>query len=299
MRPKTNGATASADTGETEMALPQKTEQHPVADIMEAVLLKGDLSKLTPEERLRLYNETCRSLNLNPLTRPFEYMMLNGKLQLYPRRDAADQLRKLHGISVKIINQKIANDLLIVHVQAHDKDGREDEDVGAVPFPETLRGEVRSNAIMKAITKAKRRVTLSICGLCMPDESELDSIPGPRPYATDPADYQKKLKADLERDPIEPEDVITDDLIEQASRENETDAVKQAGMRCADPRFHKFLEETNTAWKLMNEGTPTERAAQLVRSIVGVKSRKDITSGSEAAEHWHDLEGRFQAWLRA
>jgi len=252
------------------MAVPQKTAEHPVADIMEAVLLKGDLSKLTPEERVRYYNETCRSLGLNPLTRPFDYLTLNGKLQLYARRDATDQLRKLHGITVKILNQKISNDLLTVHVQARDKDGREDEDVGAIPFPDTLRGEVRSNAIMKAVTKAKRRVTLSICGLGLPDETEADDIPGARPYATDPADYQKKLKADLDRDPIEPEDVITDELIDQAKQENETDAVKQAGMRCADPRFHKFLEETNSAWKLMKEGTPTDRAAELVRAIVGL-----------------------------
>lgn len=84
-----------------------------------------------------------------------------------------------------------------------------------------------------------------------------------------------------------------------ARRENETDAVKQAGMRCADPRFHKFLEETNTAWKLMTQGTPEERAAELVRAICGVKSRKDLASNNEAAEHWHDLEGKFQAWLRA
>jgi hypothetical protein len=101
------------------------------------------------------------------------------------------------------------------------------------------------------------------------------------------------------REPIEPEDRITDELIAQAERENETDAVKQAGIRCADPRFHKFLEETNEAWKLMKQGTPTERAAELVRAIVGVKSRKDITPASEAAQHWHALEGRFQAWLRA
>jgi hypothetical protein len=283
------------------MALPQKTADHPVADIMEAVLLKGDLAKLTPEERLRYYNETCRSLGLNPLTRPFDYLMLNGKLQLYVRRDGTDQLRKLHGISVKILNQKISNDLLTVHVQAHDKDGREDEDVGAIPFPDTLRGEIRSNAIMKAVTKAKRRVTLSICGLGLSDESEIDDIPDAQKVEIDdeipaPKTYQRSSRRLNES---EPEDRITDELIAQAERENETDAVKQAGMRCADPRFHKFLEETNSAWKLMKEGTPTERAAELVRAIVGVKSRKDIVVGSEAAEHWHDLEGRFQAWLRA
>src|SRR5262245_24373819 len=183
MRPRTNGATAAADTGENEMNLPQK--QHPVADIMEAVLIKGDLIKLTPEERVRYYNETCRSLGLNPLTRPFEYLMLNGKLQLYARRDATDQMRKLYGITVKILNQKISNDLLTVHVQARTPDGREDEDVGAIPFPDTLKGEIRSNAIMKAVTKAKRRVTLSICGLGLLDETETETIPGAVPEIED------------------------------------------------------------------------------------------------------------------
>ena len=84
-----------------------------------------------------------------------------------------------------------------------------------------------------------------------------------------------------------------------AARENETDPVQQAGMRCSDPRFHKFLEETNSAWGLMTEGTPNERAAELVRAIVGVESRKELATNSEAAQHWHELEGRFQAWLRA
>jgi hypothetical protein len=32
--------------------------------------------------------------------------------------------------------------------------------------------------MLKAVTKAKRRVTLSLCGLGMTDESEVDSIPG-------------------------------------------------------------------------------------------------------------------------
>jgi len=50
---------------------------------------------------------------------------------------------------------------------------------------ENLKGEARSNAMMKAETKAKRRVTLSICGLGMLDESETDSIPGARPAFTE------------------------------------------------------------------------------------------------------------------
>jgi hypothetical protein len=40
-----------------------------------------------------------------------------------------------------------------------------------------LKGEALANAFMKAETKAKRRATLSICGLGILDESELDTMP--------------------------------------------------------------------------------------------------------------------------
>jgi hypothetical protein len=290
-----SGATASADIGEIEMnIIPAKAST--AGEIIEDLIIKGDLAKLTAEQRATYYVSVCKSLGLNELTKPFDYITLSGKLTLYANRTCADQLRKINGISLEIASQKIINDILTVHVKARDRDGREDEDIGAVPFPDTLRGDARANQILKAVTKAKRRVTLSISGLGWFEDTEVDDRPE---WVRKHDDYQKALKADLERDPIEPKDRITDELIAQAERENETDAVKQAGMRCADPRFHKFLEETNSAWGLMKEGTPTERAAELVRAIVGVKSRKDIVVGSEAAEHWHDLEGRFQAWLRA
>jgi hypothetical protein len=168
------------------MTVPQKKEAP--GDIMEAVIAKGDLSKLTPEERLRYYNETCRSLGLNPLTRPLEYIMLNNRLTLYARRDAADQLRKIHGISIEIISEETKDGLLTVHVRARDQSGRVDEDLGVVNFPDALRGDLRANAILKAVTKAKRRVTLSISGLGFLDETEVEDIPAAakRPRAPAP-----------------------------------------------------------------------------------------------------------------
>jgi hypothetical protein len=51
-----------------------------------------------------------------------------------------------------------------------------DAATGAVSIG-TLKGEAKANAIMKAETKAKRRVTLSISGMGWTDESEVDSIP--------------------------------------------------------------------------------------------------------------------------
>jgi len=104
-------------------------------------------------------------------------MTLQGKQVLYCRKDGTDQLRKINGISVQIVSQDMSDGLLTVHVKARDRDGREDEDLGAVPFPDTLRGDVRANTILKCVTKAKRRVTLSISGLGFLDETEVEDIP--------------------------------------------------------------------------------------------------------------------------
>jgi len=47
-----------------------------------------------------------------------------------------------------------------------------------------MNAEDKANAIMKCETKAKRRVTLSICGLGFLDETEVDSIPGAKRLET-------------------------------------------------------------------------------------------------------------------
>jgi hypothetical protein len=146
-------------------------------DIMEQVIIKGDLARLTPEERVRYYGEVCRSIGLNPLTKPFEFISLNGKLVLYATRTCGDQLRKINGVSLEIVSRVVADDVMTIHVRARMPDGRCDEDYGAVSYPSTLKGEVRANAELKCVTKAKRRATLSICGLGWLDETEIDDIP--------------------------------------------------------------------------------------------------------------------------
>ncbi len=147
--------------------------------IMEQVLMLGDLAKLSPDQRMSYYLETCKSLGLNPLTRPFEYIMLNSKLTLYARKDATDQIRKLNGVSIEDVNIKETDSQFIVTVKGHDKDGRADVDIGVVNKGD-MRGDA-ANAMMKAVTKGKRRFTLSICGLGMLDETEIATIPDARP----------------------------------------------------------------------------------------------------------------------
>lgn len=144
--------------------------------MVEKVVVQGDLAALSPQERLAYYKQVCESVGLNPLTRPFEYIKLNNKLTLYAKRDATDQLRAIKGVSIKITAREKVDDLYIVTAQATDKGGRTDEAVGAVNLA-GLKGEYAANAIMKAETKAKRRVTLSIAGLGFLDETEVASIP--------------------------------------------------------------------------------------------------------------------------
>jgi hypothetical protein len=142
------------------------------ADVMEQVIAGGDLGNLTVEQRTAYYLRVCESLGLNPATQPFQYIKLNGKLVLYARRDATEQLRKRDEVSVRITGREVQNGVYVVTAQARTSSGREDESIGAVPI-EGLKGELLANAMMKAETKAKRRVTLAICGLGFLDESEV------------------------------------------------------------------------------------------------------------------------------
>jgi len=155
------------------------------AEVLEQVVIHGDLSKLTPAQRVAYYRHVCESLGLNPFTKPFDYITLNGKLTLYARRDAADQLRRRDRISVQIVSRERMDDIFVVTARATTPDGRTDEATGAVSIA-GLRGEALANAIMKAETKAKRRVTLSICGLGWLDESEADSIHDAQRVQVDP-----------------------------------------------------------------------------------------------------------------
>lgn len=145
-------------------------------EIIGAIVLQGDLSKLTAEDKVRYYREFCQSLDLNPLTMPFNLLKLNGKEVLYANKNCGEQLRKNNGVSVLEITQQIVNGILVVNVKVQDKTGRTDIETGAVPVGK-LQGDALANAMMKAVTKAKRRATLSICSVGVMDETELETVP--------------------------------------------------------------------------------------------------------------------------
>lgn len=168
--------------------------------IISNLVLQGDISKMTADQRTAYYKQFCESLGLNPLTQPFQILKLkNGSVEkeiLYATKDCTEQLRKLHGVSITGLESKELRGVYIVTASAKDKNERTDASTGVVSLakPESkwddtkkryvptgktieLTGDDLANALMKAETKAKRRVTLSICGLGMLDESEIETIP--------------------------------------------------------------------------------------------------------------------------
>ena len=151
------------------------TREAPDMAMMEKVVVGGDLASLSPGERLDYYRNVCESLGLNPLTRPFQYIKLNGMLRLYATKDCTEQLARIHKVSFHLSDGQIIDDIYIIKAEAQ-QEFRVASATGAVSIA-GLAGEAKANAFMKAETKACRRATLRLIGLGWLDESETESIP--------------------------------------------------------------------------------------------------------------------------
>lgn len=237
-----------------------------LASKVEAALIEGDLGKLSTEQKLQHYMQVCESLGLNPHTKPFGYISLQGKLTLYALRACTDQLRTIHGVSVVSVSTVAQADLVTVTATVRDKTGREDSDIGCVSIA-GLRGEQLANAHMKAITKAKRRATLSLCGLGWLDETETETIPSakvvPDPLPALPTvqpkpapqpEAEKPFVASLER--REPGDDLEPELASDLQLKEITRLKKAAN----------FSPAEQAQWKAM------------IQEDYGVESPKDLTS---------------------
>lgn len=152
--------------------------QNQQTSIANQLILQGDLSKLSANDKVKYYNGYCERMGLDPFTKPFDILRLNGKEVLYCTRSGTQQLNKLHKVSHLITSRDTNQEagVYIVTSKASLPDGRCTESIGAVNIA-GLKGEMYANAIMKAETKAKRRATLDLLGLGVLDESEAESIP--------------------------------------------------------------------------------------------------------------------------
>ena len=68
---------------------------------------------------------------------------------------------------------------------------------------------------------------------------------------------------------------------------------QQAGIRCGEPAFQKFLREHGQSQVSDDKG-----AAAYVRLCCGVRSRADLDTKAAAGRLWRDLNTRFETWMR-
>ena len=118
-------------------------------EIIQKLVLDGDLSKMDGPQKVAYYNQFCQSLGLNPLTQPFQLITFQGKQRLYATKDCTEQLRKLHGVSIIDVSATELKGVYVVTAKAQDKEGKTDAATGAVPV-EGLKGDALANALMKA-----------------------------------------------------------------------------------------------------------------------------------------------------
>lgn len=234
---------------------------------LDQVLIQGDLSTLSTEQKLGYYSRVCESLGLNPLTKPFAYIKLNSKEVLYATRDCTDQLRSIQKISMSIVSREVIEGIYVVTAKGRTLDGREDEATGAVSI-DKLSGEMKANAFMKAETKAKRRLTLSICGLGFTDESEIESIPGAKIV-----------------DVPQPAKAIEETQIESPKPANHTETEQEYLERTANE--YQCQKETNTELpEIGTEATKTDKELYF-------KSKKDFAVKFPGLELCKSSTGKY------
>lgn len=154
----------------------QEAERLAKIAAVEQIVLNGDYGALNKTQRAIYVESLCQKLGISWHTRPFDWIILNGKLTLYANRNCYDQLRATRGISIEIIERQQIHDVFVVRARATMPDGRTDESLGSVSLIGKV-GEDLANALMRAETKAKRRVTSSISGTSFLDETEVQDIP--------------------------------------------------------------------------------------------------------------------------
>ena len=232
---------------------------------LEHVLGTGDLAQLSNTERVGHYLRVCRSLGLNPLSRPFDWIFFRDpdgteKLQLYPNQSCAAQLRRQHQIRLEVTRRETIGEMFVVEVKATTPDGREDFASKYVPLTNKygrLNGQQYANALMKAETGAKRRATFSMVGLALPPDT--DDGGAWRPVVVDgtgmivrhPTPEQQYLAATptaaraIGEPVFEDSGIAEDDLPSQAARPEELERPRRSGPL---PTFRPTKEQVD-AWQ--------------------------------------------------
>ena len=136
-----------------------------------------DTRALDKNQRRAVLVELARKLGLNPLSNAVMFLLTNGRETLYVTKQGTDQIaarEKLRRETIKgpevvqIENRKV----VFCQVRATHPDGRSEVSTATLALQDVV------NDLMKCESKAKRRATLSVCGLGLLAEDEIEAIPG-------------------------------------------------------------------------------------------------------------------------
>jgi len=160
------------------------------SELRAKIALTGNLAPLNDSERWEYYQAYCQYLGLDPITRPFDLLHTfeknpdgNGKpiekVILYANASCSTQIADKREVkySRPIYESTPVPGLFAVWVEATLPNGRSTWREGIVDAV-YHKGKNLENAIKRATTQAHRRATLALCGIAMPDESEIPDIDG-------------------------------------------------------------------------------------------------------------------------
>jgi len=171
-----------------------RADPEQASSALQHLLSTGDYSRLTDPQRAALYLDTCKSLGINPRTRPLDWIEFydpdtkTKKLTLYPNKSCFDQLARQHQIRLRIVEEKIVGTLFKVVMEGTTPDGRFETNVAYLDLTDRegkpLRGQRLGNAYMKCHTKAKRRLVFGMVGLMAPP-IDIEDVTGSRVVTVD------------------------------------------------------------------------------------------------------------------
>ena len=183
-----------------------------VDKITDSVISRGDLSGLSPEQKIAYYRAQCERLGLDPLARPFDLLRLSGKEVLYLTKGGSDQLAMRHKLSRRVVRGPVVEDwsgtkVLVCVVECSTPDGRVEQDMGTVPLKDPV------NDPLKCLSKARRRCTLALLGAGMLAEDEVDDVPAHAKSPVPPIDPRPAAAAPPTVEVVPVDDGACDDLI--------------------------------------------------------------------------------------
>jgi hypothetical protein len=185
-----------------------------MADVIASLVVSGDISQLSNVQLAWYYRHRCEALGLDPASKPFDVLTLQGKKILYLNRGGTDQLARIHRVNRRVVDGPKVIDLggskqVYVLIEATTPDGRSEQEIATVPLQDP------ANVLMKCVSKGKRRATISITSAGALDEDELETIPAHLKAPAPPIELDvpappKQLSAAAPRPAAPLEDLLAD-----------------------------------------------------------------------------------------